>query len=321
MVIGKFYPLHKGHDYLIRSAKQAAEVVVVIVCERADQKISGDTRAAWIRDEHPDVEVIVTPDDLREEPEPWAQRTLELLQGRRPDLVFSSESYGASYAALMGASDRVVDLDRRTFPISATEIRRDPERHWDMLMPGAKAHLARRVVVTGVESSGTTTLAQELGRHLQTVWVPEHGRWYWEGRRYLADQSWETKEFVGIATAQSVLEDSLARRANRVVVCDTDALTTHVWHRRYVGHWSREVEQLADARQPDLYLVTLPDFPFVQDGTREGEAIRTEMHGWFLDSLQAKGRPYVEIGGPPETRLREALAAISELPPPEAFLS
>ena len=55
-----------------------------------------------------------------------------------------------------------------------------------MLTGPAKAHFAKRVVVVGVESSGTTTLAEALAEHYHTVWVPEYGRFYWEGRRYLS---------------------------------------------------------------------------------------------------------------------------------------
>jgi nicotinamide riboside kinase len=60
-----------------------------------------------------------------------------------------------------------------------------------------RAGLARRVVVIGAESTGKTTLAQALAENLGTVWVPEYGRWYWEGRRCLADQEWDTGEFHG----------------------------------------------------------------------------------------------------------------------------
>jgi NadR type nicotinamide-nucleotide adenylyltransferase len=316
VVIGKFYPLHLGHEYLIKTAARAVAQLTVIVCERPDQRLSGELRGSWIRAEHPDVEVVVTPDDLPERPEPWAERTLELLRSRRPDLVFSSEDYGDDYAELMGASHVRVDVDRVMFPISGTQLRADLARHWDMLTPPAKAYFARRVVVTGVEASGTTTLAEDLARRLRTVWVPEHGRWYWEGRRYLADQRWDTQEFIGIAQAQITLEEALARRANRILIADTDALTTHVWHRRYVGTWSKRVEAVADSRSPHLYIVTLPDFPFVQDGTREGETIRMEMHQWLIETLVAKKRNYVEVGGDRESRMAAALARIKNLPAP-----
>jgi nicotinamide riboside kinase len=47
----------------------------------------------------------------------------------------------------------------------------------------------------------------------------------------------------------------------------------------------------------DLYFLTAPDFAFVQDGTREGEHIRLEMHQWLLDVLNQKGKPYILVEG------------------------
>ena len=183
-----------------------------------------------------------------------------------------------------------------------------------MLTTPAKAYFARRVAIVGAESSGTTTLAEALAGHYRTVWVPEYGRWYWEGRRHTPHAGeWSTDEFIRIATRQGEIEDDLARLASRLVVCDTDPLATHVWHRRFKGHYSAALEAIADSRRYDLYVVTTPDFPFVQDGTREGEAIRHEMHEWFLGLLASKRRPHVVVRGLPERRMSEAVAAIDPL--------
>lgn len=313
VTVGKFFPFHRGHEHLIREARRRVDELVVLVGHRPGDSIPGGVRAGWIRDRHPDVTVIETEDDLPEAPEPWAERALALLGGRKPDLAFTSEDYGPAWAAAMGACHESVDPARESFPISGSELRADLSAHWDMLTPPARAHLARRVAVVGAESTGTSTLAEALGRHYATSWTPEYGRWYWEGRRHTpGNERWDTDEFVRIARAQQFLEDDLARLANRVLVCDTDALATHVWHRRFMGGYSSRVEAIADRRSYDLYLLTEPDFPFVQDGTREGEKIRHEMHGWFLDVLRAMGRPFVTVGGSPESRLAEAVERIEE---------
>lgn len=311
--IGKFNPFHLGHHHLITEAKGRVDHLAVLSCSRDDQDIPGAVRAGWIREMHPDVTVYEVVDDLPEGPEPWARRTIEVL-GRAPDLVFTSESYGAEYAALMGARHVAVDESRIRFSISGRDLRADLAGYWGMLTPPAKAYFARRVSVVGVESSGTTTLAQALAAHYQTVCVPEYGRWYWEGRRHIRDVAvWSTDEFVRIATRQGEIEDDLARLANRLVLCDTDALATHVWHRRFVGGYSEAVAAVADGRRYDLYIVTLPDFPFVQDGTREGEHIRDEMHEWFIEVLTSKGRPHIVVGGSQDDRLGAAVSAIDPL--------
>ncbi|MEG4027308.1 MULTISPECIES: AAA family ATPase [unclassified Microcoleus] len=122
---------------------------------------------------HPDAEVIEILDDLPEATEPWAQRTLEVLSGRKPDIAFTSEDYGEPWAKLMGSQHCAVDRERLKFPISGTQLRSHLAEHWQMLTPPAKAYFAKRVCVLGVESSGTTTLARSLAQQYQTVWVPE----------------------------------------------------------------------------------------------------------------------------------------------------
>lgn len=314
VTIGKFYPLHLGHDLLIREAKAQVDRLVVIVGFRPDQALPGSLRAEWIREMHPDVEVIPALEDIPEAPEPWAQRTLDLLGGRIPDVAFTSESYGGAWAQALGARHVGVDPDRKAFPISGRQIRANPGAHWRFLTPPVKAHLARRVCVLGVESSGTTTLARALARHHRTAWVPEYGRWYWEGRRYTRHAAdWRAHEFVRIAEGQRRWERDLAQLADRLLVCDTDALATLVWQRRYLGTTSAELEALAFARPAELYLLTEPDFPFVQDGTREGERLRWRMHGWFRETLAASGAHFVMVSGGHRNRLRSALRETAQL--------
>jgi len=315
ITVGKFYPLHKGHDYLIRQAKAQVDTLVVIVSYKHEQDISGEIRANWIQQMHPDIEVILGIDDIpANEWELLAKRTFELLDGRQPDIVFTSENYGDDWATQLGCKHIKIDPARQTIPISGTAIRKNLNKHWDMLTSPVKAYFAKRICCIGAESTGSTTLSQHLAEHYQTVWIPEYGRWYSQGRRYLPhDNEWGTDEFVKIAEGQNRWEDDLAWQANRLVVCDTDALATHVWHKRYIGHYSSAVEQIADSRHYDLYLVTEPDFKFVQDGTRDGEHIRMEMHQWFIDELTRKKRAFIRVTGSPQNRIAQATQAIDKL--------
>lgn len=314
ITVGKFYPFHLGHDYLIGQAKAQVDRLVVLIGHKPTQAIPVEVRSNWIRQMHPDVEVIAAIEDIPEAPEPWAERAIELLQGRKLDFAFTSEAYGEPWAQAMGATHVAIDPARRQFSISGTQLRSNLKAHWSMLTPPAKAFFAKRICVLGVESSGTTTLAQALAQHYQTAWVPEYGRWYWEGRRYSpnADQ-WQTWEFVKIAQGQAAWEDDLAMRSHHLLICDTDPLATAVWHRRYVGWDAFTVEAISDRRHYDLYILTVPDFGFVQDGTRESESLRLEMHQWFVDILQRKGKRSIAVTGLPADRMQQATAAIDPL--------
>lgn len=314
VVIGKFYPPHRGHKHLIDSALSSVDRLTVILCGKPDELPAPHLRATWLREIHPDAEVMLVedrydPDDSRL----WAELTIGWLGGR-PDLAFTSEEYGPRWAALMGCEHVMVDPARARFPISGTAIRSDPLAHWKFLEPCVRAFYARRVVVVGAESTGTTTLAEALAEHYGTVWVPEYGREYSERMMSrLGAYEWSTDDFTHIAIEQSKREDEAARRANRLLVCDTDAFATAIWHERYMGFQSPAVESLAEGCRGDLYLVTGTDIPFIQDGYRDGENIRDWMHNRFVGELRRRGKPYVILSGSRDQRLRDAIAAIDPL--------
>lgn len=317
IIIGKFYPPHKGHKYLIDTAKSQCEELTVIVCWRKSQLISGVERARWIQEIHPDVHVKLLDDDrlTDDDSKGWAEATLAVL-GFIPDAVFTSEAYGDPYASFMGCVHVLVDKERTYIPISATMVRSNPTKYAQFLEPCVRAVFARRIVILGAESTGTTTLSKDLAKHYKTVWVPEYGRIFSDGKLFGdANAEWRTDEFIKIAKAQCVLEDSLAEASNGLVICDTDAFTTGVWHERYMGSRSPRVESVSANRKYDLYILTGDEIPFEQDGTRDGEHIRHDMHHKFIDRLKETGKNYIIVTGSKEERLNSAVLAIDTIKP------
>lgn len=170
----------------------------------------------------------------------------------------------------------------------------------------------KRVVIIGSESSGTTTLARALAEHYRTVWVPEYGRTYSEGRVH-SSQPWRSDEFTHIATEQVRMEDALATLAHDVLICDTDAFATSIWHERYLGTPSEDVRAIAAARKYDLYVVTDVDIPFEQDDIRDGESFRQWMQGRFIEELSASSTPMIVVSGAHDERLAVAVKRIDEI--------
>lgn len=316
LVIGKFYPPHRGHKFLIDSALSHVDHLDIIVCARPDQTIPGSLRTSWLKTIHPTANVIEIADPGDDDDSQfWADYTLKLL-GYAPDVVFTSEDYGDRYAELLGSTHVKVDHGRRQVPVSGTQIRQNPLAYIDFLEPCVRAYFIKRVAIVGAESTGKTTLAQALAYHYHTVWVPEYGREYTEvnvGSERFFGYQWRSEEFIHIAQRQIEMEEQMAKQANRVLICDTDALATGIWHERYMHTLSPEVQTLADASRHDLYLLTDVDIPFVQDGVRDGEHLREWMTKRFRQELERKGRRWLPLRGNSEERLRTAMTAIDEV--------
>lgn len=311
VVVGKFYPPHRGHKFLIETARRQVDHLVVLVCDHVDQEIPGILRQRWLQEIHPDCEIILTPDDLPDAPEPWAKRTIDVMNGA-PDLVFSSEGYGPGYAAAMGAEHVFVDRDRINVPVSATAIRADSSLHAEFLEPCVRAWYVPRIVLVGAESTGKTTLASRLSEHFGVPWLPEYGREFCEVNQP-GEDFWKTDHFVHIAEEQQRREDAVARTFPPFLVCDTNAWATGTWHERYMGFRSSEVDAIGALDRADLYLVPDPTVAFVQDGLRDGENIREWMHERFVELLIEKSWRFEILYGDYDHRLVAATENISSI--------
>jgi HTH-type transcriptional regulator, transcriptional repressor of NAD biosynthesis genes len=337
LIVGKFYPPHAGHHALINAAAAACERVTVVVAPSSRESIPLAERLAWLRAAHgPAVRFVGVHDDHPvdyADPKVWElhMTVFRAAAGTdRVDAVFSSEAYGVELAERFGATPVIVDLARERVPVSGTAVRADPPGHWHLLGPGVRGWLARRVVVLGAESSGTTTMARALARHYRlrggvwarTRWVPEYGREL-TGRKLDAlrgtrpgatvdEVTWDRADFREVAAAQNAAEDAAARDGAPILFGDTDAFATTIWEERYLGSGSPEVA--AQVRTPDLYLLTDDaGVPFVDDGLRDGEAVRTWMTGRFRCELAARGVPHLVLTGDYPARLRAAVAACDDL--------
>lgn len=315
LIVGKFYPPHRGHRHLIDTARAQVDDLTVIVCGKEGEVPSGELRADWLEEIHTDVRVMLIDDTYdAQDSRIWAENCVRWL-GRAPDVVFTSEDYGDEFARHLGCRHVQVDRARAAVPVSGTRVRANPLDCWEFLEPPVRGFYAARICVVGAESTGKTTLSQDLARHFKTVWVPEYGREY--SKHKLAAEGgydFRSEEFAHIAARQCELENEAARRANKVLICDTDAFVTSIWHRRYMGARAPVVEEIAARhRRPDLYILTDIDTPFEQDGTRDGEHIREWMHEVFIEELRAQGRYFRSVSGARDERLRQSVGYIEEL--------
>jgi HTH-type transcriptional repressor of NAD biosynthesis genes len=300
VVLGRFLPVHDGHRYLIEFARAHAPALHVFVRVGPDDPVPWPVRRDWLGELFPGVIVAPIEDGPGVDEPRW---TAEILTRVRPGYLFAGEDYGPRLAQRLGA--RFVPVDRSAIPVSGTRVRADPwawERH---LPPPVRAWYTRRVCVIGAESTGKTTLAAQLARHYGTVWVPERLR--------AAGPALTAADLSLAAHGQQVAEDLLARRASRVLICDTGLLSVRLWSERLFGAAPDWLAEAAGSAGADLYLLTAADLPFTGADARNTPAERREFHAACERELVRLGRPYVMIAGDRDERLARAVEAVDAL--------
>jgi NadR type nicotinamide-nucleotide adenylyltransferase len=164
----------------------------------------------------------------------------------------------------------------------------------------------RRVVLTGSESTGKTELAKRLGEHFGAP----------VSREFVRDYAAKIGRQLGfadhgiIAHGQMAAEDEAIAGATDLAILDTDLVSTAVYCKDYLGYCPPWIDEEAQKRAGDLYLLLRPDIPWVPDGIRDREHHREEMHALFAERLKAMGVRVVEIGGEREERFAAAVQAI-----------
>ncbi len=167
------------------------------------------------------------------------------------------------------------------------------------------------LIVTGPESTGKTTLSQQLAAHYGGVWVPEYPRGFLEaaGRAAVAG------DFAHFVRADQQLVAAAKRHDDgaAVVVQDTGLEVLGLWYEDKFGpHPGYLTEALGDCC-PDIYVLCRPDLPWAYDPLREDPHRRDELYVKLRRSIEGLGCFFVEVGGFDESRLRNALAALSNL--------
>lgn len=170
----------------------------------------------------------------------------------------------------------------------------------------------KRVVVTGAESTGKTTLAQALAAAFGTVWTPEFVRQFVERTR----RAIRPDDLDAIARGQLEAEDAPTADRPALLIHDTNLLSNLVYMRHYFGREPDWLEAEFLRRDYALYLLCLPDIPWEPEpGQRESPEVRQNLHGVFKRELEERRLPYVEIRGKHEARLAQAQSVIQALLP------
>ena len=285
LVLGKFYPLHLGHLGLIDFASKRCDKLYVLLCVNEKEDISGTARLWWLSklaEKYTNVELKFTDVDLPSTSvsdcdisKLWAEYLKTILDF---DIIFTSEKYGDYVAEILGIEHIPYNVNRDMLPISGTLIRENPFKYWDHLPEYVKPYFVKKIAIVGTESTGKSTLAQNLAKHFDTNFVPEWGRIV---VNKTDECTYRNLLDIGYLHAKDISEKR--QTSNKLLFSDTELNTTKIYSDFLFNEDIKFDKWIEDTNKFDLYLFLNNDAPYIQDGTRLSRKERDRLQDYYLN--------------------------------------
>lgn len=168
-----------------------------------------------------------------------------------------------------------------------------------------------RIVISGAECTGKTSIASALSGYYGEPWTAEFVRQYVD----TLDRELTREDLEPIAKGQLAQEDRALDQANRFILHDTNLLSSILYANHYFEEQLEWVNEQFLSRDYALYLLCSPEgIEWQADpGQRESATARDELHTKFKESLKTLELPYIELTGSEEERVGQAVQAIDQL--------
>lgn len=170
-----------------------------------------------------------------------------------------------------------------------------------------------RIALYGPESTGKTTLAEQLAEHFQSGWVPEFARDYLQEKWDRSKEICQPEDLLPIAIGQMKLENKALSETGKYLFADTNLMCTKVFSEIYYGFCDAVLDRAARKHKYDLFLLTDIDVPFEKDDLRDKPEEREMLIQKFEEALIENKKPYILLSGNKEERLQKAIAILEDL--------
>lgn len=184
----------------------------------------------------------------------------------------------------------------------------------------------KKIVILGPESTGKSTLCEQLATHYKTVWVPEYARTYLHdhGMDYSYDDlltiakgqlALEDKYLADFKMLESQLSTPGLRLTVSPVFIDTNMYVMKVWCEFVFGKCHDWILHQIALREYDLNLLCNIDLPWIKDELREYPDFesRQKLFWIYKDIMVNQAVPWVQISGDYQQRFIKAVKAVDDL--------
>lgn len=324
---GSFDPLHIGHIHdIIRAASMCQKLYIMISWCAGRESTSKELRYRWIHNscKHlTNIKIIMVEDEAISKKDYntdyyWEQgaRDIKNIIGEPIDAVFCGTDYLGTnrFESLYSPESKVIYFDRKEIPISSTEIREWAFNNWEYIPIVCRSYYTKKVLVIGSESTGKSTLVQNLALAYNTNYLSEIGRdvcEYAGGEDLMIED-----DFNEILIKHKSKELEAVKYSNRILFVDTDALTTKFYISFLKDNkFSKQLaESINNINNWDLVLFLEPTVKFFQDGTRN-EVIardREKYSNMIKDLFKSNKIPFYSIDGSYVERFNKSKSLINK---------
>ncbi len=165
-----------------------------------------------------------------------------------------------------------------------------------------------KVVLLGTESTGKTTLTEQLAAHFQAPYVLE------AGRDLITDSTdFSRADLLAVATEHARRIAQAVGEAGPLLFVDTDVYITQSYAQFAWGELLTLPNEVYALNRADLYLYLAADVPYVQDGTRLPAAERQRLDHSHRQTLTQFNIPFIEISGSWAQRFEQAVHLVEKL--------
>lgn len=291
---GSFDPLHIGHLHdIIRASCMCEKLYIVISWCEGRESTSKELRYRWILDNTKhlnNIRIILIEDKAIDKEEYntdyyWEKgaRDIKRAINEPIDVVFCGSDYFGTnrFESLYKPESEVIYFDRSEVPISSTDLRFDVYNSWQYLPPVCRPYYTKKILMVGGESTGKSTLVQNLAIAYNTNFVREIGRDTCEiagGEEFMN----ETDLYENLLR-QKTEEIKSLRTCNKLLFIDTDAITTKFYSsfllkdKKIIKKCFDLADAISNINDFDLIFFLEPTVDFVQDGTRNNKIAKNRI--------------------------------------------
>jgi HTH-type transcriptional repressor of NAD biosynthesis genes len=328
VTVGKFMPLHRGHELMIKFGSQMLDELFVFVSGNESDEIPLSIRLEWVREfvrkENLNNVVVICHMDQSPIPrnidengtvldEDFQEYWVNQFSMYTPNIshIVSSDMYGKVLAdRMLGVKWLPVDIEREMISISGTVIRANPKEHFDFISDSAKPYFVKKIAFVGAESSGKSTATKTFAKMWNVHFANEYGRTLTTTQ----EKQFTEYDFYDIMKGQ----DTLIRLADQrnvkdgkfITLTDTEAYITYLFSKIYLGRYLPRILDFARQQKIDKYIVLAPNTKWVNDGTRvmDDQQDRIDFHEEIIRLLEENDENYTVIDDPFFTDRQEKIS-------------